>query len=298
MKLKPVVQSLLRQNFSVTYSYHRLNLWQRGLRSKNKIVIYQMGKVGSTTIWKSLEALNLNAPVYHVHTLNPDKIHHAIQRDQINFAKRRFIYPETVQSHYLHGQLARHPNQHPWHVITLVRDPVAKILSSFFQKLEAELSLGLDYRKQMKTAGNHQVVQDVIERFYGEYVDNPAWRHPYEWFNAEFNTSLNIDIFTQPSLAGRDYSIFTTPQAKVLLFKLESLTDCYRPAFQAFLGLPEFELIQANLGMQKRYKTLYKEFLQKVHLPVDYIDRVYNSELVKHFYSEAEIEQFYQRWVS
>jgi len=56
MELKSLAQPLLRQDYRLTHSYHRLRLWQQGLRSKDKIIIYQVGKVGSTTIWKSLDS--------------------------------------------------------------------------------------------------------------------------------------------------------------------------------------------------------------------------------------------------
>jgi len=298
MGLKPLIQSSLRQDYRVTHPYHRLRLWLEGLRSKDKIVIYQMSKVGSTTIWKSLESLNLDIPIYHVHTLRHEQISRAIERDKANFPKLRFMYPETIHSEYLRSQLDRNNIVNPWSVITLVRDPVAKLLSSFFQNLEREFLLGLDYRKKIKAEGDKKVLQEVIERFYQEYVDNPSRTHPFEWFNFELRESLNVDLFAEHPLSGRTYYIYNTRLARILLLKLESLNDSYQSAFQDFLGLKNVNLVQANVGLQKRYKSLYKNFIKEVNLPVDYLDKIYQTELVRHFYSESEIEQFYQRWTS
>ncbi|MEQ8466007.1 putative capsular polysaccharide synthesis family protein [Coleofasciculus sp. E1-EBD-02] len=296
MALKPLIQSSLRQDYRITHPYHRLRLWLEGLRSKDKIVIYQMSKVGSTTIWKSLESLNLDIPIYHVHTLRHEQISRAIERDKANFPKLRFMYPETIHSEYLRSQLDQKNIMHPWSVITLVRDPVAKILSSFFQNLEREFILGLDYRKKIKVEGDTKVLQEVIERFYQEKVDNSRRKHPFEWFNFELKDNLDFDIFAAPSIAGSNYYIYNTKLARILLLKLESLNDSYQSAFQEFLGLQNANLVQANVGLQKRYKSLYKSFLRNVDLPVDYLDEIYQTELVRHFYSESEIEQFYQRW--
>ncbi|MEQ9356483.1 putative capsular polysaccharide synthesis family protein [Coleofasciculus chthonoplastes] len=296
MALKPLIQSSLRQDYRITHPYHRLRLWLEGLRSKDKIVIYQMSKVGSTTIWKSLESLNLDIPIYHVHTLRHEQISRAIERDKANFPKLRFMYPETIHSEYLRSQLDQKNIMHPWSVITLVRDPVAKILSSFFQNLEREFLLGLDYRKKIKVEGDTKVLQEVIERFYQEKVDNSRRKHPFEWFNFELKDNLDFDIFAEPSIAGSNYYIYNTKLARILLLNLESLNDSYQSAFQEFLGLQNANLVQANVGLQKRYKSLYKSFLRNVDLPVDYLDEIYQTELVRHFYSESEIEQFYQRW--
>jgi len=291
-------QSLLKQNYHVTHSYHRLRLWAADLTKKEKIVVYQMGKVGSTTIWKSLEASRFDAPIFHVHTLNSKKIARSLEADRVNFPKRRFIYYEVVQEEHLRRQLDRKHGQTLWNVITLVRDPIAITLSSFFQKLEVEIPLGLDYREKMKTEGRDSVLKEIRERFYEECVYNSDWEHPFEWFNHELRDNFNVDIFEGSPLEKKDYFIYRAVATNVLLLKLESLNNCYQNAFRAFLGLQNFELVPSNIGLQKRYKTLYKAFLKEVNLPSDYIDRVYTSPLVKHLYSESEIEKFYQRWQS
>ncbi|MFP5272239.1 putative capsular polysaccharide synthesis family protein [Coleofasciculus sp.] len=293
-----VLNSLIKENYRIKHPYYRLRLWLEGLHSKDKIVIYQMGKVGSTTIWKSLQSLNLNIPIYHIHSLNHERIRKAIETDQANYRKLHFMYPETLHSEYLRSQLDRKNIVNPWSVITLVRDPIAKILSGFFQKLEGELLLGFDYRKKIKAEGDTKIVQEIIEGFYKERVENPSRIHPFEWFNFELKDHLNVDLFAASTLAGRNYYIDNTKLARVLWLKLESLNDSYQSAFKDFLGIQNFNLVQANVGLNKRYKNLYKIFLRNVNLPVDYLDNIYQTELVRHFYSKSEIEQFYQRWKS
>lgn len=107
MKNKSIIQSLLRQNYYVTHTYHRFHLWLEGQTSRDKIVVYAMPKVGSTTIWKSLESLSLSIPAYHIHTLSTEKINENVEIDKVNFQQLRFMYPETIQSEYLRSQLDR-----------------------------------------------------------------------------------------------------------------------------------------------------------------------------------------------
>ncbi|NET32778.1 MAG: sulfotransferase family 2 domain-containing protein [Cyanothece sp. SIO1E1] len=298
MNIKPLLQPLLRQNYYVTHVYHRLRLWGKSLNSRDKIVIYQMGKVGSTTIWKSLESLNLDIPVYHVHYLKSESVKRSLEKARIDFPRLRFIYPEVVQAEHLRNQLNQNCIETPWHVITLVRDPIAKMLSSFFQTLERDLLLGSDYRKRIKKEGYEKVLEEIISRFYDEYVHNPNRKHPFCWFDYELKKNLNIDIFNETPLSNKNYHIYNATAAKILLLKLESLSNCYQDAFYEFLGFQDFKLIRSNVGSQKRYGNLYKDFLDGIDLPVDYIDKIYSSDLVKHFYSDLEIEEFYRRWQS
>ncbi len=56
-------------------AYHRLAIARRlqGVKQREPILVYQMGKVGSSTVVQTLEALGLPNPVLHVHTL--DTVH-------------------------------------------------------------------------------------------------------------------------------------------------------------------------------------------------------------------------------
>lgn len=296
MRLKYFIQSLLRQNYYVTHSYHFFRLWKEGLSKKDKIIIYQMGKVGSTTIWRSLESSNLDVPIYHIHNLSPDIINKRVEYGKVNFLKRRFIYHEFIQAEYLRHEIDKERINRSWRVVTLARDPIAQMVSSFFQKLETEIPLGLDYREKIKTVGKDSTLEELIERFHTSYVYNPDWEHPFEWFNHELRDNLGIDILMEPSLADKNYHVYSATTSEVLLLKLESLNDCYQNAFQEFLGLRNFNLVESNVGSQKLYKDIYREFIKRIDLPIDYIDKVYNHELIKHLYSDSDLEKFYRRW--
>ncbi|MEO1297667.1 MAG: putative capsular polysaccharide synthesis family protein [Cyanobacteria bacterium J06636_16] len=298
MKFKSVVQSLLKQNYHVSHLYHRLRLWVEGLKSQDKIIVYTMAKVGSTTVWKSLEDANLDAPIYHIHTLNPASIKSAAEKNIANFPKLRFVNPETAQSEYLQSLLVQNVVQNPWHVVTLVRDPIAREVSNFFERLDGEISLGFDYRNKLKEIGEEKALKEVIDRFFKKHVDNrdTTDKDPFDWFNYDLKSSLDVDIFAYPPLAEKGYRIYTSKSARVLLLKTESLNDCCQSSFQDFLGLRDFKLVKSNVGSQKRYRNLYKNFLREVKLPTDYIEKIYSKKLVRHLYSDSELEVFSQRW--
>jgi len=294
IKPKSAIRLLLKQNFHATHQYHRLRSWLEGKFGKDKVVIWQMGKVGSSTIWKSLESLHLDMLVYHVHFLETNKVNEIIERDRNNFSKLKFIYTETSQSEYLRSQLDSGIQGH-WNIITLVRDPVAKTLSHFFQVLEHQRRLGFDHQKEEDET---LLLQTAISQFHQKHVENLNGRHPFEWFNYELKENLHFDIFSAESLSDKDYCIYNTPNAKILLLKLETLNIACKAAFKDFLGIDDFTLVASNVGLQKRYGSLYRRFLDEVDLPISYLDAIYQTDLVKHFYSEFEIERFYHRWNS
>ncbi len=298
IQFKSFIQSLLKQNYQATHAYHRVRLWLEGLRNRDKIVVYTTAKVGSNTVWKSLRAVNLGIPIYHIHTLNPEKIESEIAKNKTDFPTIRFVNPETAQSEYLRSQLTDQLGQRPWSIVTLVRDPIARQISVFFERIENEIAFGKDYRKEAQKQGNEKVLQTVVDRFFEEQFNNSMHKEPLEWFDSELKRNLNIDVFTKPPLKNKGYSIYKSQLANVLLLKLESLDNCCQSAFQEFLGLQDFQLTQANIALKKRYKSLYKAFLQKVRFPSEYIDKVYSAESVRHIYSDAELDRFSQRWRS
>ena len=62
------------------------------------------------------------------------------------------------------------------------------------------------------------------------------------------------------------------------------------------MNIDEFTLVKSNIGDDKAYHGLYRGFLEFIVLPDSYIDKMYTSKYVRHFYSEEEIEAFKARW--
>src|SRR5688572_1946244 len=102
------------------------------------IIIHQMGKVGSKTVELSLrkayEALGIQVPIYHTHILNGfERVRGYVLKE-----KNR----QDSAGHFAtldHGESVRklideNPAQH-WNIISLVRDPIARNVSAFFESL-------------------------------------------------------------------------------------------------------------------------------------------------------------------
>lgn len=135
---------------------------------------------------------------------------------------------------------------------------------------------------------------DVLTKhFFEKYTDHDF---PLKYFDIEFKGVLGMDIFASEFPKSKGYKIYEGEQFDVLLIKLEALNNCGRDAFKDFLNIDEFKLSNTNVGNEKKYSVLYKAFKDSVVLPESYINKMYLSKYMKHFYSEEEIMRFENRW--
>jgi hypothetical protein len=251
---------------------------------RDPIVVYQMGKVGSTTVDRSLRALDLPRGIFTAHLLN--------DLDELE-RRAREIYPdptETLSQIAKGRRLRKLILDHPavtWHVITLVRDPVQRNVSAFFENLTEVVPDVYERRAR----GEISLVE-IRDAFINRYDHNA----PLEWFASQLEPVFGIDVFATPFDAARGYGTYEAERASLLLIRLENLTAGGDAAIREFLGLDRFELVTSNVGRQKRYHDLYAEFEQNVTLPERYLARMYESRLARHFYTDTEIETFRQRW--
>jgi hypothetical protein len=125
-------------------------------------------------------------------------------------------------------------------------------------------------------------------------------RYPHEapltWFDMELRPMFGVDVFATEFPKDQGYQIYHGEFSDLLLFKLEKLNQCAPEAIGRFLHVQDFVLARANVGEDKSYASLYDEFKKTVALPGSYLDRMYRSQLVQHFYGRDEIDRFRARW--
>jgi len=189
-----------------------------------------------------------------------------------------------------------------WQVITLVRDPVERNISYFFHCLEYLLPSAADefHSGRMTTAKLIDLfLQNLDEQSPLHYVFPPPI-----WFDEEMLPVFNINVFAFPFPKEKGYMIYQGEKARLLLIRLESLEKCAIEAFYSFLDIPKFIILNENTSTQRLknkkcpYYSLYAEFKEKIIFPRKYLDEIYGSKLVKHFYLDEEIAVFKQKWRS
>ena len=250
------------------------------------VVICQMGKVGSTSLMKSLNKHSILNQ--QIHFLSPSSI-------EKTEAYYRNINPSGIPDHLrrsreIYQMIAETSPGNKWKIISLVRDPIARAISSVFQNM-SDLFPGIENCEsvfaldQIETHLLHQIEE------FDESSDFAC-----TWFDKELKAVFGFDIFQHPFNKDRGYDIFETEKADFLIIRTENLTRSCPTALKEFLNIESFELSNNNVGGKKPYRKLYKQLLNNITIPADTLNRIYGSRFVRHFYKNSEIENFKKRW--
>jgi hypothetical protein len=269
---------------TVTALYIR---WLRAL-VYTPIVVFTLGKVGSTTVKYSLEKAGLPNPVFHTHFLSKKRIYetHEISKSWDLTGKRPFSMVQGLALNRL-GTLTW--DRRKWKVITLVREPVGREISDLFQNPFHFPNL-VNLEGQAFISSASAELRKAIAEF------DPATNYTVCWFDWEIKEMFGLDLYQQAFDPAKGYAIYSSPRADILLIRMEDLSRCAGQAFQEFLGIPNFLLHKANEAAAKDYSSEYRTVLDSISFPPQDLEKVYNARYARHFYTPAEIQAFKQRW--
>jgi len=243
-------------------------LYKLKVLHKEPVMIYQMGKVGSKSIYAALNNCGIDL-LFHVHRLNPANI----EKVKVDAKSRGLILDEEVEGKRLFRFVAQ--SHQKVRIITLVREPVRRNVSAFFQNLN-------QYVKE-----NHSA-SELVRIFFSEYPQNI----PLEWFDIELKTVFGMDVFKYPFDKDAGVAVLQKDDIRLILLKAEISDDQKSKALADFLGIEDVKIHRQNVSYQKSYGAVYAEFLNSISYQEDYLDRMYTSKYATHFYSEEEIKHF------
>ena len=289
-KIRKIKQSI-KTNYQLYRTYWTFRLYFLKIFRRNTIIVYQMGKVGSSTIVATLKNLKLNKAIYDVHTLTEKGISEKEQmaREMCNNSSTTY-FPRAshlLTSRFLLKEMNEGLGRRNWKIVTLVREPISVNISTFFQIIDYRLP---DFNDRYLSG------EVTIENAIKVFLQNHDHVSPLTWFDKELNSVLGIDIFAIDFPQSKGYKIYPTKLGDLLILKLECINDCKDKAFKEFLGIDYFNLFNANISKEKEYSSAYIKFKKSIVLTESYIDKMYSSKYARHFYSEEEIESFKVRW--
>jgi hypothetical protein len=293
--------SIIQRNYYVA-KYLYINRHQRELAKANgsPIVIYQMGKVGSKTIKKSLEALNLNVPIYHTHLLTWNRIKETEKERKKYFGTSRIAYLKRPWLNtFLRKQLDKGLDGKRWKIVSLTRESIGRNISTFFENLKyRELVPGKKWeiRSDYYNINATEVTLDDFHILEGLFFSRLKHDTPVVFFDQELKEVLGVDVFLKKFPKDKGYNIYHSNQVDVLLIRLENLNECVNKAFKEFLSIDNFTLVNTNTGSSKVYAELYNKFKEKIRFSTSYLNKMYTSKYMQHFYSEEEISKFSKKW--
>lgn len=260
-----------------------------GYVSQNPILVYQMGRVGSKAVEAALrstfQGLSLNVPVEHGHYLsNFDVLERRARTDLRD--PTLFMADLAAVSGRMRSLLASAGNQKV-NIISLVRDPIARNVSTFFFALEQFIP---EWEQ-----GNQGQPWTAAE-LHRIYLSKDSFiLTALNWFEEQLEPVFGIDVYATPFATARGYQIYSGPSANLLVIRQEDLDRCVGPAIQEFLGIQHFAVDKVNVGEQLKAGSLYRLFKTRP-LPPDYVHSIYNFRLPQHFYTGTELDAFAHTW--
>lgn len=222
------------------------------------ILVYQMGKVASKTIYESIKQVP-GLDVFHVHRIGLD------------------VHPN------LYNRVA--VSREPATIITLVREPIGRSISAFFQHIGS-------YAKGINVEISDV---DILKQSYLN-MDEREFLTSVNWFDDEFLNVLRVDVFKYDFGKDAGYAQIRTDRYNILILRSD-LEDSFKAKYVGeFLDVEGFDLVQSNITSKMKKGVTYKRFLDNVSLPTAFVDKMLKSKYTKHFFSDDEIAQLQHRW--
>ena len=293
-----------KQVFTV-YSYisNRINMWkterqlkQELLNNSSVIFVYQMGKVGSVNTYLTLKKKLPDQAIYHIHNLNSEhfsKIWEAMQLDQHYHA---FTFGHSCITKYLSEHIEEIKGQKSIKIITGVREPIARNISWFFQIIDCACvfpEFFIKYEKGLIT------MDDIIKKFWSQ---NFVYGKQYDWFEEELEAVFGIDIASIDFPKEKGYAIANFPDRNIelLVLKLEKLDSCLKEALETFLGVENLncERLDPADFLDENDYLIYENLRKSLTFSDEYLEEIYDQPLVRHFYTDEEINKFKLKWSS
>ena len=254
----PVVRRLRNGLIRKNDGQRAIEIQQR-LQNEIPVFVYQMGKVGSTSIYRSLKKAYSGA-VFHGH------------------------YFDAFHSEFSLRQL------HAWYIqqparkiklISLIREPVTRNISAFFQNFKRDTGMQIEKcRKSM-----HEL-RDMFLLNYPHEI-------PWVWFDNNIKKNFGIDVYEHP-FGAQGHLVIEHANVELLILRCDLPDSKKSELIGDFVGLPSFSIANSNVSAEKEYSQ-YMDAFKSIKLPLWYLHRLSATKYMKHFYRH-EIGQMIQQW--
>lgn len=244
------------------------------------VLVYQMMKVGSSTITSALRAFG-GLSVFQVHLMNADNINRwraamrrfPLARFQTGIDTGTLLYKGLIES----GLELK--------IIALVRDPIARNCSFYFHNLDILL----------QTEDAHDNVE--MSRLLGEFQNKFDHRGCLNWFDREFKAVLGVDVYEHDFPHDAGHTRISTERYDILVMRTDLDDASKKKRIEEFLGIDGLSLVPKNVASRKPYAATYRKFLDALELPESYVNEMLDSKYTRHFFSPDEIASLRAKWL-
>ncbi len=259
---------------------YELSVHEARLHSERPVLIYQMGKVGSSSIASALRA-NTDFSVFSLHYMFPqtvDRMLENIQNKQVDLRR----HPSLLLGRAIFDGLICAGI--PLRIITLVREPIARNMSAYFQNLYMSWDVD-DAHCKFST-------EELVGRFLKK-----SGNVPLTWFDEEFNKTLQIDVYRHAFSTEKKWGRIGSDLYDVLILRTDLPDEDKQRCIEEFLARSPIHLARRNVGTSKDYADAYERFVKQIRLPEAYVTKMLDSRYTRHFFSAREVAVLRSKWM-
>ena len=270
--MRSLAYRMVKPSYGLT---RRVRIARMAQRGGQPLVVFSVPKSASSTVADALRRTVTGRPVFQIHLLTPERVatSERIYRETDPGARMLHIW----QSQYLWSHLPT--EEEPWDVVTLVREPIAQLISQYFQ---ASHGLG--------PGSDPVAVARSVEEFVHKRL--PA---TLGWFDLELQPHVGVDVYAHPFDPTVAHTTIDGPRARVLVLRTENVSQS-SSVLGTFLGTAAIALGRENSAERKEYGDLYAAVIEEIELSQEMLDIAYSSKVVRHFYGPDEIQVFRRSW--
>jgi Putative capsular polysaccharide synthesis protein len=253
-------------------------------RTPPPVLVYTAPKVASTAVTEAVRAIEGQA-VYQVHMISAasmQNLRDGMRRRGLTRMKDDVLGLEDIAKAVASGLIGP---RHPARIVSLVRDPVARNISFYFETLDLLWQIERPHERV------------PLERLLAEFHQRFTHERGIDWFDNEFKPVLGIDVYEHPFPHDKGYLRIDSGPYEVLLMRHDLNDRLKEKCLAELIGVPAVTLTPKNVGTQKSYANIYREFLNRIELPEDYVYGLLDSKYARHFYSPEERARFRSKWL-
>jgi len=293
------------------------------------ILIYQMGKVGSTSVSSSLNAAGLKNYVFDIHFLSNDLnkyrkffidsgIVPVPYHIELGLALRKRIIGvdhRSGQSSKIAGKESRPTKLKSWEMGCRSRflrdrdcgrnDDQRRIIRNSFGRFKIISMVRDPIGRQISDVFQNPEIMEMDIRNPDELIDKnkamaliqdkfsdlKTFDYVFEWFDRELKSVFGIDVFAKPFNRDSGWTIYNGENADALVLRMEDLSAVGENVISEFLNTPrKITLFESNVRSQTPEAKAYSYVKNNVKIDRKLCEKVYASQFVRHFYSDTQIE--------
>lgn len=251
----------------------------RSRRRYDAVVIHQMGKVGSRSLYEAVDELG-QWPCFHTHLLNPSD---RALADVAHIPKGRTGLPRhlanarTLRAEYL-------DRDRPVAIVTAIRDPIGRNVSAFFQRLNEFL-------------GEGDVDASDARSLYDLFKAEFPHRRPQTWLEEELNEPFGVDVLKHP-FPERGWIALDADPHRLLVLRTSMPDEEKGATLARFLDVDRVKVARVHETRDTRDAAVYERFKRLVGKDVGYIDEMLSMPMAEHFFAERERAQIREGWLN